>query len=66
MSREKFGVVLWTGIVWLRTGSSDSLCEHGDGSSGHMQSREFHTSFVEEYGGDEKEGKCNVLVELKC
>ena len=52
MSIEKWGVILSTGFIWLVTLSSDSLCEQGFGSSGHVQIREFHASYGEEYCED--------------
>jgi hypothetical protein len=60
MSNEKLGVILSIGFIWLLTRSSDSLCEHGSGSSGHVQIREFHASYAEEYCEDVEEGNAEL------
>jgi hypothetical protein len=38
--REIDGKV-WTGFVWLRTGTSGGLCEHGNKHLGSIKCREF-------------------------
>jgi hypothetical protein len=32
-----YGEKLWTELIWLRIGTSDVLCEHGDEPSGFIR-----------------------------
>jgi hypothetical protein len=37
----KYAVMVWTGFIWLRTGSSDGSCGHGNESSDKIKGGEF-------------------------